>query len=278
MDPRLTELTVFLGIVVLGSFVAAICTPNVNGGLEHLAIGVLFGTLFSHATLAAAWIALGPAKLIYRLPLSLVWLAAMCIGFAANLAIFGGPADILIVVCACLAGQWILTQVPLWGIALGYGIRVRHRTDRSAASNSESQFGIRQLIMITAIIGVTLGIGRAVILAFAPRFQGFGGEGPIFVFIAVAGILMTLPLVLAALLPRRATIAVFAVLALIAAGTTWELPLLTRFTSTGGPDFWHFALMNGFQAAWILVIAGLLRAGGYQLQSRTPVAGNAMGG
>jgi hypothetical protein len=84
-------------------------------------------------------------------------------------------------------------------------------------------------------------------------------------FLAAAGILMMLPLILAALLPRLAVVASCIMLALIAAATYWELPLLRVVTSTSGPDFWHFTLINICQSMWILLVAGLLRAKGFAL-------------
>jgi hypothetical protein len=128
------------------------------------------------------------------------------------------------------------------------------------------QFGIRQLFVLTAIVAVVLGALRALVLLIIARIGDKGmGEAAIFIFLAVAAVVMTLPLVMAALLPRLAVLATLAVLVLIGVATYWELPLLSLLPKTAGPDMWHFIFINTITSAWIVVIVGALRVGGYGL-------------
>ena len=78
---------------------------------------------------------------------------------------------------------------------------------------------------------------------------------------------MTLPLLLAALLPRHALPATLVMLVLIVLGTATELPLLTTLSSApgGGPHVWHFYGIHGFQCFWVLAVTGVLRWAGYRL-------------
>jgi len=258
-------LVVLLGI---GWLLLALMHPHGPGITEYIALGLMLGSMFAYGALAGAWTALGPMPLVWRLPLSLAWLGLTIIALLLNRTMPRGPPDVFALVFGgCMLGIWFLVQMPLWGLAVGYGVRVRHREETVAAGKKESQFGIRQLIIVTAIIGVALGLGRMAVVALAPRFQGFSGEGPVFAFLAIASVLMTVPLILAALLPRRALIATVAALVLIAAATAWELPLLSQVSSLrgGGPDFWHFAFINGFQTFWILAILIAMRVMGYRL-------------
>jgi hypothetical protein len=138
----------------------------------------------------------------------------------------------------------------------------------SVEGRSENQFGIRQLMIITATVAIVLGVSRAVVLAIAPTFDGrVGGEAAIFIFLAAAGILMTLPLIVATLLPRLALPASLVILLLIGLGTAWELPLMRAFQTAPGPDTWHFVWINAVQAAWILAVAGVVRLGGHRLMA-----------
>lgn len=116
-------------------------------------------------------------------------------------------------------------------------------------------------MILTVIVAVVLGLGRATVASMAASLDK-SGDVFAFVFLAVAGILMSLPLLLAALLPRRAVLSVLVLLVLIAAVTWGELPLL-RQLGGGGPDFWHFAWINFFQTAWIVFVVALLRAFGF---------------
>jgi hypothetical protein len=260
-----------MGLLIgLGCLLVAAVEPDGPKPVEYITIGVLLGTMFGQATLASAWTALGPLPLVWRLPLSIAWLAGLLVAFAMNLAFHNGPgpADIIIVIGGCLVGQWFLAQLPLWGLAGLFGARVRQVRGGSSGAATENQFGIRQLMIITATVAVVLGFGRAVVLAIAPTFDGrVGGEATIFVFLAAAGILMTLPLIVAALLPRLALPASLVVLVLIGLGTAWELPLMRAFQTATGPDTWHFVWINGVQAAWVLAVAGVVRLGGYRLMA-----------
>ena len=37
--------------------------------------------------------------------------------------------EIAIILGGCMLGQWLLVQIPLWALSVGYGVRLRHWTD-----------------------------------------------------------------------------------------------------------------------------------------------------
>jgi hypothetical protein len=79
---------------------------------------------------------------------------------------------------------------------------------------------------------------------------------------------MTIPLLMAALLPRWSIIAVPAILVLIAGATLRELQLVALVQGpTGGPDQWHLMWINSATAGWVLLVVFILRLGGYRLAS-----------
>jgi hypothetical protein len=258
--------------LAIGWLVLAAIEPGPgNGWVEYLVIGNLIGGMFAQATLAAAWTVLGPLALVWRLPLALAWIAALIVALAINIGINGAPDEIILIMSGCVLAQWLLTQLPLWALAVFYDVRVRHQSESDQAGDlSHLQFGIRQLMILTAIVAVVLGIGRLLVANFASLFQFPGRETPIFVFLAIAGVLMSLPLLVAALLPRLALPATVAMLLFIALATAWELPLLSTLIGTpgGGPDMWHFIWINAFQAFWVLLVTGTLRLTGYRLAPR----------
>ena len=234
---------------------------------EYVTIGLVYGTLFGQATLAAAWTALGPLPLVWRLPLSLVWLVALIVALAVNVSLYhAGSDDAVVLFGLIVSGQWLLAQAPLWCLAMGYALRLRY-IDDGAAQPSQRQFGIRQLMLVTAVIAVVLGIGRAAITA-AVQLQEFRW-GPLLIisFLAVAGVVMMLPLLLAALLPRLAVPASLLVLVCIGLGTAGEVPLVNMVNSASGSNVepWHLVTLNMFQAAWVLLTAGAVRCSGYGL-------------
>jgi len=281
--PRTWPLFAVLAILSAGWFVAALLSPQhfQRTAAEYAVVGMLIGTLFGHAVLMAAWSALGPFRPRWRLPLSLAWLTALALALAFNIEVFGGPGDVVAAMTTCLFGMWLLILATLGGLAWWYRLTIRdaavvrgathsHPSDCHASMAADGspapvQFGIGQLMKLTAAVAVVLGVGRLVVPLLADTFSDMGSEAPIFIFLAVAGIVMTLPLALAVLLPRQALLATLAAVALIMAATWWELPLLDAVVSRGGPKFEHIVWINLTQALWVLAVTGILRAGGYRL-------------
>ena len=76
--PRGVPLLWAMVIVGVGLVLLGVIKPEPNPKpLEYLTIGYFVGTLFGHATLAATWTAFGPLPLVWRLPLSIGWVAAL---------------------------------------------------------------------------------------------------------------------------------------------------------------------------------------------------------
>lgn len=260
----LIPLLVFSWIVI-----ATIWLEPGGRSLEYPIIGYLLGTMFGQATMASAWVAFGPLPLLMRGVLSLGWITCMFVAFMLNFAVNEGPGEpeIALTMGGCMLGQWILVQAPLWGLTIGYGLRVRHRTEAIPVGAAPLQFGIRQLMILTAIVAVFLAIGRvAISQLLQTQISRGSSEVLIFVFLAVAGVVMTLPLLLAALLPRYAIPAALLVVCLIFIGTWAELPLLSlTFAPGNGPDLFHLLWINAFQSLWVVLVVGILRLCGYSL-------------
>lgn len=244
--------------------------PN---GREHLAIGLILGIVFGQTNVAAAWVVLGPGPLLWRLPLSLAWFCLLFGCFALNIGLNGGPNSELLELGACFFGQWVLVQGPLWLLAIFYGLRLQHETRGEVVAPGARQFGLQQLMIFTAIIGVVLGLGRALVLTLLPARAWLGGETVIFIFLAIAAIVTTLPLLISSLLPRWALPATVILLVLIALATLFELPLLRALQMRGpGPDTAHLCWINLFTSAWVLIFTLAARFTGYRLATAGPSA------
>jgi hypothetical protein len=260
MVNRWLALVYLLPLLGLSWLLIALLEPTGPAPLEHIIIGYILGTAFGQTTLASAWTALGPAPLLWRLPLSLAWVAALLIAILLNVAIHDPPSvDIALIMSACLAGQWILVQLPLWALAIAYGLRVGHRDDAQSPTIGDRQFGIRQLLILTTIVAMVLAACRWVVTSVAAETDWT--EAPVFAFLAIAAVAIALPLIVAGLLPRFSLVASAIVAGLIGLLTWWELPLVNMVG--GGPDVWHLLIINVFQVAWIWAILLLLRFCGY---------------
>jgi hypothetical protein len=236
-------------------------------GVSAIKIGYLIGSLFAHATLAAAWTALGPAALIWRLPLSLVWIMMLAIALAVNMGVNGRRIDEFPVFFGTLVfGQWLVLQFPFWALKAGFRFQLQHTDDERSLDPQQWQFGIRQLMIVTAIVGIIFGIGRVVIPHLS---RAVDGESLLFVWLSVCAVISSLPLLLAALMRRGAVFGVLLVLAMIGGGTYLEVPLLRNVAKSGPrPNIYDLLSVNGFTCGVILVTAATVRMCGYSLTRR----------
>ena len=265
MVPRRYRVFFWLGPVLAASWLTiSLLDPDPGRGIvETIGLGYFFGTMFSHTTLAAAWNAFGPGPLVWRLPLSLLWVLMLAVAIGINVALNGGPEEGALIVGACLFAQWTLLQFPLWGLSLGYGLRLRHIHDE-AANPREHQFRIRQLLIVTTIAAVIFGVGRVIVGQLGERFS-IRGEAPIFIFLGVSAIVLSLPLLLAALMRSYWAPAVVGALVLIGLATAWEVPLLRMVHGGPGPKVEDFVSINAFTVVVMLAVLSIVRLNGYSL-------------
>jgi len=157
-------------------------------------------------------------------------------------------------------------QIPLWSIKWAFGVELRHVEDAAQGYDpSQRQFGIRQLMTITAIVGVALGIGRLIIPPLIAEMQLPSGDLPVFAFLVVAEVVLTLPLVLAALLHRFAIGGVLVAVVFVAVVTFGEVPLMQLLSAGPGPQTMDFVALNAVASALILLVLSVVRLSGYSL-------------
>jgi hypothetical protein len=246
-------------------FVALMPDSWSNSWLVILLVALFWGTMFGHTTLAASWTAFGPGALIVRLPLALGWITILTVAIVVNALRNSQPVDLAVPIGACLFGQWLLLQFPLWGLAIGFGLRLQHQDDAAQAGQHPQQFTIRQLIGLTAIVGVLFGIGRVAAPIAIESLKSDGNFPTLIIFLCAAQVVLTIPLLLAALLHRFAIVGVLVALALIVASVLWEMPLLNALAGGSGVSSTVLIAMNVGTALTMLALLIAVRRNGYSL-------------
>jgi hypothetical protein len=242
----------------------AVFDPNA-GGPYFIVQGYFLGSLFAHPILAAAWAAFGPGPLAWRIPLSLAWAVSLPSAVGVNVALNGGPRDAVVVVGVALLAQWLILQFPLWSLAMGFGLHLQHNDDLDGDANGgQIRFGIRHLLMIMLIVGVGLGIAR--IIVSNVRISGTR-EIAIFLFLAAAAIVLTLPLLFSVLMRRLAGPGLILAILFMVIATASEAPVL-NLIDTSGPKMSDLAAINIGTAALVLVITLVVRLNGYCFYAR----------
>src|SRR5262245_60258820 len=118
---------------------------------------LVHGTLFGQTSLAAAWCGLGPFSLARRLPLAVLWLAAIILSFGWNRAISASPYELneLLTFAVVLPSQWALVAVTMALVAAWFELRID--TGRIDCERRDHQIGLRVALLLTGIVGVVCG-------------------------------------------------------------------------------------------------------------------------
>jgi hypothetical protein len=250
--------------------------PEIGWFQRSHAIAVVLGCGFAQASLAATWMALGPLSWRFRAPCSAVWALLAALLLALNIVVNSRGGDEGIILGASFVGVWLLVQAPLWIARCIYGLRLESWADSSPfAIVGEHQFGIRQLLIVTAAVAVALGFGRLMILGFGEGEQqriSLGG-GPNVEMMVVVGLfifcnsLVAFTVITGPLLPRHWPFAAALGCCVAAAITLVEWNLFFRVI--GGPDRSQALIiivgMNAIQFGWLLLNLLAVRLAGYRL-------------
>lgn len=245
--------------------------------LNTLNVGGIFGTFFGHTAVAAGWAAFGPGPVLWRIPLSLVWMVLLCISWESNLVRQAqGAQGAGGVMAVCLFVQWLLLQIP-FAVSKFVGTRLA-RIDETRGPQIQKlwQFSVRQLITLTGIVCACVGVGRIL----APTIQtGWARVGEWSFYVPLTGIAActSLPLVMAMLLPKRSMIAAVAAFAWIAMAVCLPTPISEPRNPNRLPPM-QMAAMFAVMALWIVALEALVRLAGYRLliprlQSSEPIEG-----
>ncbi len=224
-------------------------------------VGYFLGSLYAHASLAAAWATLGPGKLKFRWPLSLAWVLTLPLAIAVSLSSRPPPFNLVAVLGSCLFGQWLLLQLLLCAVVWRFGLQLGHKSDvDTTGAGSGSQFRIWDLMGLMTLSACIVGVGRMIL----PLLSASGNEIINFVFLSLSAVFLNLPLLLAALVKTHAILAVLMSFMLLAVATYFESPILDSLGGSG-PEFSHIVAINVFSSILIVVVAAVVRMHGFRL-------------
>lgn len=258
--------------------------PPTSGPWEWargIVVGVIIGSGFSAVSLAAAWAALGPFRPAVRIPCALCWalLTGLLILFNIVTDSRGGSRAAMegTVLAASFASFWLILQIPFWITRSIFRLKLIATDEReNGLSLAEHQFGIRQLLIVTAAIAVTLGVGRLLVLGihsasdtqrvvtpdaeFLILLALFAGSQSLVAFIVITG----------GLLPARRLLPFALGFAVTLVITFLECVLITMMPRGPGA-FWQvlplITTMNVVQFSWLWGSLLVLRAADFRIVS-----------
>jgi hypothetical protein len=241
--------------------------------------GLLIGVASGQTSVAAVVLALAPWRLFTRLSIALFFVAFAGLPFLC-LAAVRGDIVALLLIDGALAAQLAAMQFPLWIARLRFGIRLDLADSIASGEERPHQFGIGQLLLLTAGVACLLGIAKWVlptdIIARSGRGPELWPQVIVFFLLLVFHTVLPLPIIWAALAhhPRGVLLHVariFVALVLVGALTfvepfTFELLL----PPGGGGKHDIFYWLNGSHAAWLLGSLLIARISGYRFVRIVP--------
>jgi hypothetical protein len=239
---------------------------------DQVLVGFGFGTLCSVGTLCAAWTVLGPLSLVVRVPLAMVLQTGVLVSVSAVVGRGSFYLELVGLYGGLLLGQYLLAQVPLWAITIWRGVRLGSTAEQQGGPRpSDQQFGIREVMILTAAVAIVLGMGRWLIHSASFRASWPDSQLLLVIgFLVVANTTISLPLVFAMLLTRRALVASLLAAVSIALVTAIEVPAFELLRESGNRNDISLVLwtMNLTQALWVGAALLVLRLGGYRLMTK----------
>jgi len=135
--------------------------------------GIVVGIVFSQIVLFATWAALGPASVFVRTLGGSVAAVLVSLALVSCIRNSGVPGEEFLWFGIAMV-QWAGIQIPLWALRAGFGWRLSwpYEKQGDSALANEMQFGIRQLMAWTALLGLTLGTGRLLLPAEGGELGG----------------------------------------------------------------------------------------------------------
>ncbi len=272
--PKKNYLASIVGLIGLAWLTVAGIHPLEQADSVQAAVdGIIWGTLFAHASLAGAWSVLGPLPLRWRWPLACGWLGAMLIALVFHLAtdtLSRASFFEFLIDLGSLLITWILVQVFVWPLPRIDGLRIQAAdSDMRPFERDTRQYGIATVLAIMAVVAMVLGAGRLALGNMTledfghwqPRIQSSG-------WLALWRAILSFAALAAALL-LRSTRAVMVALGIAVIATLIEMPMF--FSRPFLPWARSYAFerticLNLTQCIWITAVAILLKAAGFHLR------------
>ena len=261
---RETKLIIALfGYLTLDCFVLVLFPIRPPGG--HFFVGLAIGSLLAFTILPALWSAFGPGSRIVRWPLACLTLVLVPLSLSLS-----APSEMTsFLVCQTVIVVLLLLLVTLLRFLFGIRILKLGESATMKPHVAVKQYGIRDLMIITAVIAVLLSIGR-MIMPFVSRLPT-SNELPVWVFLAFSSCVICVPILFSLLTLRNSFLPTLALLGLSILAT-WNEATLLASLKLRGPDFFHFAWINFFTILPVLLAAVGLRNCGYRLVGRSNAA------
>jgi hypothetical protein len=154
------SLIFLLGIYCIGFWIADVATPQISG--EPVLALLCLGIVTAQLTVISVWGTLVHGTFLVRLPWTLLLLTLSWCGFVWGISIEqGGPKiDSMIETGMVWMVGFVTSFVPLKIAAMCFGWQIIKRSGNSDGGLKDSRYTIKDMMLGTLLLAVSMGIGR----------------------------------------------------------------------------------------------------------------------
>ena len=165
---------------------------------------LVIGLLMAQILLTAVWSTMAPVSLVLRMSTGVLSTLFLLICFYRVAWRDGGGHGVALSICVPILIQWFLLQIPLW-FARYHGWRVGNPDSQlEHPKHREFQFGIKQLLMWTTVVALSV----AIVKACLKEVDFGGGTSPLLLevglYLTIGNSLIALPIIWGAFVHRWA--------------------------------------------------------------------------
>ena len=280
-------LLLFIGTICIVFLFLGLLTPAAFESRNTFILVLMMNLVVGQLTLICVWGTLVEGTFWIRLPWTILMLVISWAALAGGVRLAKGNIDTAEVLGLGLVWfyAFVISYIPLKLAAWGFGWRILKEYQEDS-SQAKTNYQIRDMMIGTAILAVTLSIGRILLPGDFPSWErvvsksGLNDYRPLtalFIF-SVVSLIVKLPCIWIALAVPRSRILQYSIAWTFSAAILGllEMGLLVFLLGPPGPDTTEFvvglSLGHAVMAVLMIGVLLLLRIFGYRMSRRKRMA------
>ena len=152
----LTAILVFVSAVMIPAVTSWQWNMPFGLGTRQIVLNVFLGMFLALPILLSIWTTLGAQTWLVRIPSALGIIFGLLCAYLLTIKILdqNTPAEILWMFAGVALAVTVVVQIPLWILRIWLSVRITR--DFDSHSVADSQFSIKQLLICTTVIAVTI--------------------------------------------------------------------------------------------------------------------------
>ena len=231
--------------------------------LSDARLGIVWSIFFAQVILAGVWLALGSGKFVVRVALSMSLVSIASAAQVIALVRDDAPRHFIPVTISAAVIQYSIVAGLLLPIRIAGGWQFGHEQSRNKPQRSDLQFGLAQLLILTACAAIALGVMRNAFRNI--DLEQTGISAGVYGLLIVSNVFIGLPTMRAAMAEQFMLFWLLACLVFSIGVTLVEVTVFERAIAPPRSPDTFFWCLNTLEFCWIAFSLLVLRVDGFRL-------------